>query len=247
MTHKEIFKIRTSECDKNMKIIPSAILDLFQETAGRHCLPSRMDSPSLIKDHNATWVLTGMALEFNELPSWPEEIEVETWAKSLTGFKAFRDYKILNSKGSNIINGSSIWALINLETRRPVKIDSIASVMKINSGINSMEINPGKFNLENNLEFNESTIIVTKSDLDMNDHVSNIQYITWLHNHSNKDFLNKYELKSLNISYKGECYLGDELLYKSSVTPLSGSHIFVNKKTNKEVCTISSGWKETSI
>lgn len=244
MIHKEKFKIRTSECDKNMKIIPAAVLDMFQETAGRHCVPFNLDSPSLIKSHNSTWVLSGMALEFKEYPIWPEEVEVETWAKSLTGFKAHRDYSVYNKLGSNIINGSSIWALLNLEKRRPSKIDIIASALKINKGVNALDTQPGKFAAIENIEFDTTIITVSNSDIDMNNHVSNIQYLAWLYNNTDNNFLENHELSSLNISYKGEAYLNDELIYKSSINNKKGFHIFVDKENDKEICKISSNWRE---
>ena len=242
MTHKEKFKIRTSECDNKMKLIPAAILDMFQETAGRHCVPTKLDSPSLIKKHNSTWVLTAMAIEFKEFPKWPEEVEVETWAKSFTGFKAFRDYKVYNKDGKSIVAGASIWAMLNLDTHRPTKIDTIASAMTLNSGVDALNVKPGKLELDSD-NFEETLIKVTFGDIDMNNHVSNIQYIAWLYQNTNKEYLENSELRSLNIAYKGEAYLNDELIYKSSINNGSGSHIFVNRDTGREICKISSTWE----
>lgn len=244
MIHKDRFKIRTSECDKNMKLMPAVVLDLFQEVAARHCEKFNLDSPELIRKHNYGWILSSLAIDFKKHPSWPEKVDVETWAKNLTGFKASRDYAISDIQGENIINGTSIWALLDLEKRRPVKIDTIASEMKVNSGVDAVSRKPGRVRLPEDLNYNESDIKVNVGNIDMNGHACNIEYISWLYQNTDKEYLKLNELESLNISYIDEAYLGDDLIYKSSIVDNEGAHIFVNKESGKEICKISSTWRK---
>ncbi|OQY38339.1 MAG: hypothetical protein B6229_06185 [Spirochaetaceae bacterium 4572_7] len=244
MIHKEQFRIRTSECNANMKIQPKMVLDLFQEVAARDCQRYNLDSPALIKSHNTGWILSGTAIEFKKHPSWPEKLDIETWTKSLSGFKIARDYSVSNESGENIINGTSIWALLDLDSRRPVKVNDIASAFKVNTGVDALNVRPGRVKINMDTHFDESEITVNTGDIDMNGHVCNIQYVGWLHNNTDKEYLETHELKSLNIAYVGESHLGDELIYKSSIIDNKGSHIFILKESGKEICKIISIWTE---
>ena len=244
MTHKEQFSIRTSECNANMKIQPKMVLDLFQEVAARDCQRFNLDSPALIKSHNTGWILSGTAVEFKRHPSWPEKLEAETWIKNLTGIKATRDYSICDESGENIINGTSIWALLDLETRRPVRINDLTSAFKVNTGVDALNVRPGRVKINMDTHFDENEITVNTGDIDMNGHVCNIQYVSWLNYNTDKEYLKTHELKSLNIAYLGEAYLGDELIYKSSIIDNEGSHIFILKESGKEICKVVSTWRE---
>lgn len=244
MIHKEQFRIRTSECDANMKIQPKAVLDLFQEVAARDCERYNLDSPALIKSYNTGWILSGTAIEFKKHPSWPEILNVKTWVKNLSGIKATREYSILNDAGDTLINGSGTWALLDLKTRRPVRITDVTSDIKVNTGIHALDIKPGRVKITEDDTFCNTEILVTSGDIDMNGHVCNIQYLGWLHHNMDKEFIKKHELSSVNIAYLGESYLGETLIYKYAIKDKQGSHIFYNKISGKEVCKISSEWRE---
>ncbi|MGL1894187.1 MAG: thioesterase [Spirochaetaceae bacterium] len=244
MPYTEKLKIRTSDCDKNLRITPSSILDLLQESAGRHSEPYKLDSPSLISEQGLTWVLIGMALKFDNYPVWPGSVKIDTWAKSLKGFKALRDYSVFDDDGKNIIHGSSIWALLNIETKRPTKIETVASGMATEDDQDILSgIIPGRPEKLDHSGEHEEIILVNRSDLDINNHVSNIQYITWLFTYLQEDYLEQMELSFVNISYKGETYLNDELRLKTTIIDNKGYHTFINIKTNKEICSISSMWR----
>lgn len=245
MPHIEQLKIRTSDCDKYLKITPSSVLDLFQETAGRHSITFGLDSPTLIQDRGMTWVLTAMALNFDHYPKWPESVGIQTWIKELKGFKALRDYSVYDESGRNVINGSSVWALLDLQTRRPVKIGSLNTELEIEQDNHSIvDIIPGRMKSPDDYGNNEITIKVNSGDIDLNNHVSNIQYLAWMYTSQGEEFLKDYELSSVNISYRGETHLNDELLYKNMITEDNGSHCFINKLTGKVVCIISSSWRK---
>ena len=243
MPFSQILNIRTSDCDSKLFIKPSAVLDLFQETAGRHCIPYKLDSPTLISEKGVTWVLSGVVVRFLEFPKWPETVEVKTWARTLKGFKAHRDYTILNKDSKSIIQGSSQWALLDINKRRPVRIEDINNGMEIETDLTQFEnIIPGKFDKPSNYADTGTIIKVNVENLDLNNHVSNIEYIKWLFLYINKEFLKIKTLYFMNISFCGESYLGDELILKKQNIENKGYYSFFNKSSNKEVCVIYTEW-----
>lgn len=242
MPYQEKLKLRTTDCDKEMRITPAGVLDLFQEAAGGHCIPHKIDVPTLIKENGLTWVLIGMSLEFKRLPVWPELLTINTWAKSLKGFKALRDYAIEDNDGNNIINGSSVWALVDIKSKRPSKIDSLNHDMEIEPDSHSIPgTTPGRMESIKLDDFEGSPFVVNHSDLDMNHHVSNIQYLKWFYSYLDQDFIQKNRLVGMNISYKGETCFGDKLIFKGTIDNGKCYHSFLND-AGKEICSIESKW-----
>jgi len=245
MAHREELKVRTSDCDKYLKLEASSVLDLFQESAGRDCLQYSLDSPTLIREKNLTWVLTGIALKFNEYPTWPTNVKIDTWTKSFKGFKALRDYRLFNEDNLSIIEGSSIWALLDIDSRRPIKLESLNNNIKLEEDNHVFtDIIPGKFDKLIGDYNSVSEIIVNKSDLDINNHVSNIRYLKWLFTYLDDNYIDDMELELVNISYRGESILGDNLSLKTSFNGFKALHSFVNKKTDKEICLMSTTWRK---
>lgn len=242
MPFSDNFLVRTTDCDANLKLTTPAMLDLFQESAARHCLKYNLDSPYLIDNKGQTWVLTGMALKITEYPKWPEDVRIDTWAKSFKGFKAYRDYTIYNSNGNRAVEASSIWALLDIKSRRPVKLETLETQMKEEGELSNLpDILPGRPETIDFSSCSETVIEVHKGNLDLNNHVSNIQYIFWLHIYIENS--GELELEYINISYKGESYLGDRLIFKSSIEHGKGYHCFINSLTGKDVCVMETHWK----
>lgn len=246
MPHNEIFKIRTSECDHKMKITPASILDLFQETAGRHCVPHRLDSPTLLKEEGKSWVLSSMVVEFNHYPVWPEKVDISTWAKSLKGFKAIRDYSVQTTDGVECIKGSSVWALLDMKKRRPCKIDFDNLEMKVYNDRHAIkDILPGQFDSFPELSGKGIEFKVLPQDIDINGHVSNITYVHWLFQYIDPNWKNSRELSLLNIAYRGEALEGDQLVFCSKLERNKGYHNIFNKNNGRIICQLETSWRKS--
>ena len=67
------------------------------------------------------WLLAAWRLELLERPGWRAEIAVETWPRSLDGFRSDRDY-LVRSGGKLIARGASRWYLVSGSTGRLARI-----------------------------------------------------------------------------------------------------------------------------
>ena len=111
--YSEDFKIRASEVDTIGKITFSSICSLFQEVAGNHALLLNFDITDLQK-RGWTWVLHRMDIKMNHFPKWRELITIETWPAAGDALRAYRNYRILDSKGNVLGVCLSYWMMINL-------------------------------------------------------------------------------------------------------------------------------------
>ncbi len=238
------FMTRHSECDPSLRVTPAAVLDYFQEVAGRHCIPYGVAVPQIMADWGLTWVLTAMAVRFDAYPHWPEEVIVQTWPRRLHGFKALRDFYLKDSAGRICVKGSSQWAVLELETRRPAKMDKIGELMPCSCEEEALpEVRPGRIPLPETFNLEDIPITVSSADLDYNYHVNNLRYIIWLLSSLDKGLQEGQELAALNIAYLGECHLGDQLIIRSFLEGGHGVHSFWRKGDEREVCRMESSWR----
>ncbi|MDC7234161.1 MAG: thioesterase [Spirochaetales bacterium] len=244
MYYSQSFKIRNSECDPTLSLSPAAVLDYFQEAAGRQCIPYGMGVPEIFDTYGMTWVLSGMSVCFDSYPSWPDEIVVETWPRTLKGFKAFRDFLMKDETGKILARGSSVWALLNLETRRPAKMDFVGDIMPHDPDRHAIE-NPVLGRIPAADRFNQDDVVfsVTPSDLDYNQHVNNIRYLIWLLTYLDADFTSRRKLSELNIAFTGESTLGDDICLKSMLDENRGMHSFVRVQDGRDVCRMTTEWR----
>lgn len=245
MVFSQQFMSRHSECDPLLRVTPPAMLDYFQEVASRQCIPYGMSVPQLMNEHGCSWVLSGMAVRFEAYPCWPEELTAETWARSLKGFKAHRDFRIKDEAGRLCARASSHWALIDVESRRPVRMDELGKDFPASPDLSAWEdARPGKVPSPDVYDGKEAVVEVSLADLDYNRHVNNIRYLVWLMIYQDKEFLSRMELADLNIAFLGETVFGDRLILKSSsLDNDSFIYSFVRERDGKEVCRMFASWR----
>ena len=246
MVFSQQFKSRHSECDPELRVTPPAMLDYFQEVGGRHCIPYGMAVPEIIEEHGLSWVLSGLAVRFEAYPRWPEELTVETWARSLKGFKALRDFQAKESTGHICTRACSSWALIDVKSRRPVRMDAYGDRLPQSPDLSALpDARPGKVMLPDSFDGKEELITVSPADLDYNHHVNNIRYLVWLMMYQDEDFLKQRELAELNIAFLGETVSGDRLILRgSSVGDNDRVYIFQREADGKEVCRMFTSWRK---
>lgn len=201
----ESFKIRSSEVQTDNRATIQSICNLLQETAASHALQLNVDISNL-REQNLTWVLHRLRVRMSRYPSWRDKVIIKTWPSSGDTLRAYRDFQIMDSSGDEIGTALSYWLMLNIETRRPVRMpDEILNLAP--EDVNHVfEVNTKRLR-EDNYSTSES-YRVRRSDLDLNDHVNNVQYIDW-----SMDTLPGYRpVSELDIEFHGECGYGDQIV-----------------------------------
>lgn len=174
----EDFTIRANEVDASGKLTLPAICDFFQEVAGNNALQLNFDITDL-KDQNLTWVLHRMDIQINSYPDWRDTITLKTWPASGDALRAYRNYQILDSDGNLYGSCLSYWMMMNLDTRRPVRMTKEILETKLADLENVLEIKSSRFKPFSSFE-KEKRITIRRADLDMNNHANNVRYIEWM-------------------------------------------------------------------
>ncbi|MGB4957828.1 MAG: acyl-ACP thioesterase domain-containing protein, partial [Saprospiraceae bacterium] len=119
--HTEIFRVRTSEINHRKVIHPHALIQLMQEASMQHTLGLQVSVWDMESIH-ATWVLLKMDVKISHYPKLNETVSVQTFPSGLNGYFTYRDYYMYGQDGQLCATISSMWTLMNIETRKMMRI-----------------------------------------------------------------------------------------------------------------------------
>ena len=225
------FELRGNDFDSNGKLLPSAILDMFQEAAGRHAemLGCGFDKFS---DKGLLWVIVRSKFEVVKNPEMHSTVLVKTWPLPPAKFSFRRDYLMTNKKGEILIKATSDWMIIDSNTRSFAKADKVYPEEEFITD----------FALDEKLKKLHFSGVETKSyvvtpsycDIDRNCHVNNTKYPEYILNALDVEGLT---VKSFQIDHHKEVLKGQKL--KISIANDRGVFLALGTNHNDEVMFIS--------
>lgn len=201
------YRLRTSDFDRNRRIKPSAVMDIFQDIAGAHANRLGCGFDDLIGE-NRMWVLIRTKISIISRPEMHSEVLVETWPlePSRAGFR--REYRMTDLNGNVLIIGSSDWVIIDSVLRRMVPA---GDVYPIKDGFCTDLMHPERLAKIRDFEPDSEAFFVLPDycDIDMNGHVNNIRYMDYVINALGED--SQREIKSVQIDYRKEVLSNESL------------------------------------
>ena len=208
------YDIKLSEIGKTNKITNKAILACLEDIGAIHSNIAKLGILDIPKTH-LTWVLLEWKLKIIRRPNYTEKMRIRTWSRDSVKFYAYRDFEIYDEKQNLIGIATSKWVLVNTETAKLVKVDE--KILKKYEP----ELEKSVFGDETieKLKEPEQYIIETeykvkKSDIDVNHHMHNLNYIELAVEVLPEDIFQKEEFNYVRITYKKEIKLGDTVKCK---------------------------------
>jgi medium-chain acyl-[acyl-carrier-protein] hydrolase len=193
-------KLPTYQVDKKGALRPVMLMNEFQAMADAHANILGVGR-DYCAEHNIGWVVTHYTVDIKELPGEGEEIKIITWPAKHEGVKAIREFEIRGANGDLMVAASSQWIVINLETRRPMRLaDAMGEweyipMRALDAAFDKFD----EFDSPDSVDFR-----VRYDDMDVNMHVNNAVYATWATESLGADFLDGHKLKGLRINFKKE-------------------------------------------
>ncbi|MBO6280504.1 MAG: hypothetical protein J6M95_02870 [Bacilli bacterium] len=226
--YKEKVQVTSIDVDQNLELRLSSLFKLMQSVASNHAESIKAGHWELF-EHNLLWVVIRMEVKIYRTPILDEVITIGTHPGVTRSFIYPRYFEIYDSKGKLIIAASSMWAMINKDTRRVmVKPEGIKPI-KPESDKDDLPL-PEKVSGEANLLVDKRKVKYT--EIDLNGHLNNTQYIEFILDTHEPDFYKENRIASISINYDKEIKYGDEVsIYSDKNMPevVKGS---VNGTTN---------------
>ncbi len=206
--------------------------------AGNHSQRRGWGIGALNETHH-TWVLSRLSIELEEMPRQYEHGSIETWVESVIKLFTNRNFAILREDGTAYGYARSIWAMIDMETRRPCDLLNLYDGDILNYVVSEDE-KPCPIAGHGRFRFRDPQLVRTidthYSDVDINGHINSIKYIEHILDLFPIERFRDQRLQRFEIAYKTESYLGDQLSFYMQEIDENEMDVEVRKNDSEVVC-----------
>lgn len=186
-----------------------------------------------------TWVLSRLCIEMEEMPRQYEHIEISTWVEGVMRLFTNRNFAVRRPDGTPLGYARSVWAMIDLETRKPCDLLSLydGDILRY---VVSPDENVCPIGGHGRFRFREPRLVRTidthYSDVDINGHINSIKYIEHILDLFPGERFGRQRVRRFEIAYKAESYLGDSLSFYEQPVSDDETDIEVRKNGGEVVC-----------
>lgn len=200
------YNLRAADFDRWSTLRPAAIMDLFQDVAGRHANELGAGTDALMKK-NVVWILVKLRFRVLKDARMYQRVRVRTWPLPPQRISYEREYVITDDNGETIVEGSSEWVLMDFSDRRIVKLDDIYPLERFCEKRNYEERFPRLRAFEG--EEKVYSFLPPYSDFDMNGHINNTKYANFVFDALSPE--KPLFLKEFQMEYHREVLPGEKL------------------------------------
>ena len=227
------FYIGLSDLINGNKLKNTSLLSFLEDMGGIH---SSMVGNGLydIERTKQSWILLSWKVKLNKRPMYADEIKIKTWSRKMDKLYAYRDYEIFDKDNNQIGVATSRWILIDIDSRKILKLDESLEKLytKEDIDITGINTNFGKIK-EPECYTNETEFKITKNLIDINNHVHNLYYMDIASEVIPEDILRNNDLNDFEVMYKKEI-MKDEII-KCLFTEIEDSYIVAIKSLDESI------------
>jgi acyl-ACP thioesterase len=220
-----------------------ALLDVMQEAAGMHAEKLGVGVREL-HAKGLTWVLARLHVKVSHVPPTGQTVHIVTWPSGRHRLFAVREFRLSDEAGDEVLRATSAWALMNMETRRPSRLDPHLPVFTSH---------PERMVADDFLALPlpqrtdyAAIFQAVAADIDINNHVNNLVYMDWTLR-SLPPAWRLGRLFTLEIAFLSEARLGDEILCQTQSTVEDGGTVLLqnlqNSARGRELTRLRSRWE----
>ena len=225
------FHMTIRDIDKNTYLSNKAILAYFEDIGG-YCSDKAGFGLKQILDTKLSWVLLHWKFKVIKRIKYSEEtFRIKTWSRGIDKACTFRDYEIYNKDNELCVVGTSKWTLIHLEKGLVKLTDDLLEkyAPETDKAVPDFEF---KKLIEPESYSYIYTYTVSRRDIDINEHMHNLNYIDLAYEALPKDVYENNSFNNIEIMYKNGAFLGDNL--KCLYSNVEDEHIVTIKSEDEK-------------
>ena len=233
--------VKVYESDSKAEMHLGSLFNLFQDAADRHA-DILGCGYEYCRTHGIGWVGANYHLKINRLPQRHESFVLTTWASGKTAVCGIRDFKAVNEKGELLFYASSQWALIDLNSKRPVSVIKNLPDYQLHDE-RMIETKFPSIILPETTG-TQSRFPVRYEEIDLNNHVNNAVYPIWAAEGVAHDFRLAHNISEMEIAFKKPACLEDEIAVFTQTQGLTTTHSITSPDKEKEFSRVRIVWKK---
>lgn len=202
-------RVESRDVDFMRKATIMAFGDYILHTAGEDADINGFGVRALNAAHNSSWVLTRMAMEVERIPDEHEPLRITTWVSDVSRVMTTRNFEVFGGDGDRIAVAVTNWAMINLDTRRPMDLHTLNNYSGMTQDV------PPPMELPRKLGSPRSPVLshyrVVYSDVDFNCHANSMKYLQWVVDTLPIETMEKKRFRRVDINFIHESRHGELL------------------------------------
>lgn len=191
-----------------------------------------------LRSRSLMWIISEFCMEFKgQMPFWGDTVTVELWMSEKPAIKVHVDYR-LSHGGEVFCCGDSVWAILDIESRKPVNSSDVLSAIQP-----TMELVLGSHRHHLDKMCNGQYSLchrINLSDTDFNNHVTNTTYMKVAVNAMPAGYIGSHRLAAMNMRFLHEAFIDQTLTCKVYDTDAAGSWFYDITDEDGVVCSRAS-------
>lgn len=202
----ETLSVRTQDLTPAGEVSMPALCGYLQEAAGPHAAALGVSMDALAAEGKA-WVLARLRLAVEQPPRRGDTVTIKTWPSGLDGLYTTREF-VLTVERDVVARVTSAWFVIDLERRRPARPPRAVRTLDFPDRPPALSASPGELAPPDRAD-HERTVTVAYHDLDRNEHVNNMRYLTWALDTLPASVFAERRCAEASLDFRHEASLGD--------------------------------------
>ena len=235
----ETFRVRSYEAGSDGCASILSICNYLQEAAGNHAFALGVAIDQLAVQ-NLSWVLSRLRVRMDAYPKWREEVRITTWPCGVERLFAHRDFEIFGADDRRLGVATSAWLLLDIRKRRPARMLDIVRDFAVTDRPRAFGGDLGARLAPPPRADVERAFRVRLSDLDVNRHVNNVNYIEWAVETVPPG---AGTLIDLQVEFLAESLSGDEVISRCSGDGHVYQHELVRSSDGKTLALVRTEWR----
>ena len=229
-TFTKKYEIHYYEVDYKLKCKLSSIIDFICDV-GTQQSESVGGGMEYCTNNNCAWVFYKYDIKMYRYPRFGEIISLSTTPVGFKKFYGLRKYVIRDDKNEIIGEALALFFLINIEKRRPMRIQKEQYDFYGVDGDVDYDISMDKLERVEEEQYSKQ-FDIRYSDIDSNKHVNNVKYVEWAMEAVPIEVINDYQLTRIKVTFEKETTYGERVSSSATVKQ-------VNENSLKSYHTIS--------
>jgi acyl-ACP thioesterase len=236
------FPVHSYEVDAFGALEVPALSGYLQEIAGRHAAELGVGL-DVLRARGLTWVLARQRLVLALPVALGDTLHVETWPSGLERLAATREFVARRGDGSEAARATTLWYVLDLETRRVVRPQEVLDPGFPRERTPSVApVSHAKLPELASWEL-QKRFHVRYADIDQNLHVTNASYLEWAVEAMPVELWRGSRLAEVEVQFLAEGRHGAAILSRVARAGADAfAHAIVSEEDGKELARLRTAW-----
>ena len=238
------YEIHYYEVDSNLRCKLSSIVEFIGDV-GTHQSEELGGGMKYCMDNKCAWVFYQDDIKMYRYPMFGETISITTEPVGFKKFYGLRKYTIKDSEDKVIGEALALFFLINIEKRRPMRIQKEQYDFYGVDGDVDYDIGLEKLQPVQETPYTKN-FNIRYADIDSNRHVNNVKYIEWAIEAVPMEVIEEYEVKRIKVTFEKECKYGETVSSSAAVIQIDDNNLksqhIIRNGDGKELTLLEIEW-----